>query len=248
MGVAARRSSTSRKSPSPRAPKYMSRMLRRFDPSLPAAQRWHFALASYNAGYGHVLDARALAPSIDKNHEEWLAHVDEAIVLLENPEYSEKARYGYCRGSEPQTYVAQHPELLRGLQRLGSRRGDREAGPMSRLADGRDTPPPSPGRRCHGRLPNARRWRPRCATAGHRDPSKWDRRFWNVQITDADARGMTLRVLCTAADASRAWDLRCDVREALIAWLNANHSDCLPRVRAELEKEDGDGSATARLS
>ena len=67
---------------------------------------------------------------------------------------------------------------------------------------------------------------------------KWDRRFWNVQITDADARGMTLRVLCTAADASRAWDLRCDVREALIAWLNANHSDCLPRVRAELEKED----------
>jgi small-conductance mechanosensitive channel len=68
---------------------------------------------------------------------------------------------------------------------------------------------------------------------------KWDRRFWNVQITDADARGMTLRVLCTAADASMAWDLRCDVRESLIAWLNANHPECLPRVRAELEKEDG---------
>ncbi len=70
----------------------------------------------------------------------------------------------------------------------------------------------------------------------------WDRRFWNIQITDADERGMTLRVLCTAADASRAWDLRCDVREALIGWLNTNHPDCLPRMRAELEKSDGEGS------
>ncbi|UCG73636.1 MAG: mechanosensitive ion channel [Chromatiales bacterium] len=74
----------------------------------------------------------------------------------------------------------------------------------------------------------------------------WNGRFWNVQISDADARGMTLRVLCTAADASRAWDLRCDVREWLIAWLNANHPDCLPRMRAELEKEDGDGKVSMK--
>jgi len=64
--------------------------------------------------------------------------------------------------------------------------------------------------------------------------AKFDGRFWNVQITDADERGMKLRILCTAADASNAWDLRCDVREALIAWLNENHSECLPRVRAEV--------------
>lgn len=66
---------------------------------------------------------------------------------------------------------------------------------------------------------------------------KFDGRFWNVQITDADAHGMTLRVLCTAADASEAWDLRCDVREALIAWLVREHPDCLPRVRGELEPD-----------
>jgi small-conductance mechanosensitive channel len=70
--------------------------------------------------------------------------------------------------------------------------------------------------------------------------SKFDGRFWNVQITDADARGMTLRILCTAADASNAWDLRCDVREALIAWLNEHHPDCLPRVRAELALRPGE--------
>ncbi len=69
---------------------------------------------------------------------------------------------------------------------------------------------------------------------------RWDGRFWNVQITDADAHGMTLRVLCTAGDASQAWDLRCDIREALIGWLNSNHPDCLPRVRAELAKDEQD--------
>lgn len=71
---------------------------------------------------------------------------------------------------------------------------------------------------------------------------KYDGRFWNVQITDADARGMTLRILCTAADASAAWDLRCDVREALIAWLAEKHPDCLPRVRAELDRGVGEAA------
>lgn len=55
---------------------------------------------------------------------------------------------------------------------------------------------------------------------------------------NTDARGMTLRVLCTAADASQAWDLRCDVHEALIDWLNTNQPDCLPRMRAELARDD----------
>lgn len=72
---------------------------------------------------------------------------------------------------------------------------------------------------------------------------KWDKRFWNVQITEADDRGMTLRILCTAADASAAWDLRCDLREALIAWLNENHPESLPRVRAELEGDGADAAA-----
>ncbi len=73
----------------------------------------------------------------------------------------------------------------------------------------------------------------------------YDGRFWNVQITDADAAGMSLRVLCTAGDASLAWDLRCDVREALVAWLNEHHPDCLPRVRAEVaQSPEGDGAAS----
>ncbi|MDT8319587.1 MAG: mechanosensitive ion channel [Xanthomonadales bacterium] len=69
------------------------------------------------------------------------------------------------------------------------------------------------------------------------DHPDWDQRFWNVQITDADAHGMTLRILCTAGDASAAWNLRCDLREALIGWLNEHHPESLPRVRAEIERD-----------
>lgn len=65
----------------------------------------------------------------------------------------------------------------------------------------------------------------------------YDGRFWNVQITDADDRGMTLRVLCTAADASKAWNLRCAVREQLIDWLQKSYPDSLPRLRAEVDEE-----------
>lgn len=68
----------------------------------------------------------------------------------------------------------------------------------------------------------------------------YDGRFWNVQITDADDRAMTLRVLCTAADASKAWNLRCAVREQLIDWLQKSYPDSLPRLRAEVDESSKD--------
>jgi small-conductance mechanosensitive channel len=63
----------------------------------------------------------------------------------------------------------------------------------------------------------------------------WDRRFWNLQVVDADARSMQLRVLVSASDSSNAWDLRCEVREKLIAHLQEHHPESLPRLRAVLE-------------
>ena len=61
----------------------------------------------------------------------------------------------------------------------------------------------------------------------------WDRRFWNLQVSDSSERTMQIRVLCTAADASKAWDLRCEVREKLILFIQKNHPRSLPRFRAE---------------
>jgi small-conductance mechanosensitive channel len=64
---------------------------------------------------------------------------------------------------------------------------------------------------------------------------EWDRRLCLLQVTDANERAMQLRALVSAVDASRAWDLRCRVREALIAFLRERYPESLPRLRAELE-------------
>jgi small-conductance mechanosensitive channel len=60
---------------------------------------------------------------------------------------------------------------------------------------------------------------------------RWDRRFWNLQVTDMKEETIELRVLVTARDASLAFDLRCDVREALIAFIADEMPEALPRRR-----------------
>ena len=56
-----------------------------------------------------------------------------------------------------------------------------------------------------------------------------------LQVTDATANTVLLRALVSSADASKNWDLRCLVRERLLAFLQEQHADALPRVRAEIE-------------
>jgi small-conductance mechanosensitive channel len=63
----------------------------------------------------------------------------------------------------------------------------------------------------------------------------WDRRFWNLQVTDATERAMQIRVLATAANSSKAWDLRCDIREQLIAFIQTHYTQSLPQLRARLD-------------
>lgn len=60
---------------------------------------------------------------------------------------------------------------------------------------------------------------------------RWDRRFWNLQVTDVKEETVELRVLVTARDAALAFDLRCDVREALLAFIAAEMPEALPRRR-----------------
>jgi small-conductance mechanosensitive channel len=66
------------------------------------------------------------------------------------------------------------------------------------------------------------------------DAPAWDGRVQVLQVTDTTERTMQLRVLVSAADSSQCWDLRCRVREGLIAYIQANYPHCLPRSRAEL--------------
>ncbi len=65
---------------------------------------------------------------------------------------------------------------------------------------------------------------------------KWDGKVAGLQVTDAKERTMELRALMSAADSSAAWDLRCEVREKLIEFVQKNYPEALPKTRAELRK------------
>lgn len=85
--------------------RYLDWLRERFDPELPVADRTWFALASYNAGHGHVYDARRLAAELGLNENRWFDNVEHAIRLLSKPKYAKKARHGWVRGGETAHYV-----------------------------------------------------------------------------------------------------------------------------------------------
>ena len=59
----------------------------------------------------------------------------------------------------------------------------------------------------------------------------WDRREWTLQVVDSTQSTIVVRVLASAADAPSAWDLKCEIRKALDAFLRDRHPGALPRVR-----------------
>ncbi len=62
-----------------------------------------------------------------------------------------------------------------------------------------------------------------------------DRKVNVLPVTDAKERPLEVRALASAADASLAWNLRCEVREKLVDFLQRNHQDSLPKIRGALE-------------
>jgi len=70
----------------------------------------------------------------------------------------------------------------------------------------------------------------------------WDGNVVNLQVVEATENTIQLRLLATASDASRAWDLRCELREKMIAYLQREHPDCLPRRRLEITNKGADRS------
>jgi hypothetical protein len=61
----------------------------------------------------------------------------------------------------------------------------------------------------------------------------------NLQVTAAKHETIELRALVSAANASAAWDLRCEVREALIAFLQREYPHALPKRRTEVTLSEG---------
>ncbi len=71
----------------------------------------------------------------------------------------------------------------------------------------------------------------------------WDGETWGVQVTDSTDKTMTVRPLMSAKNSGDAWNLRCEVREKLIAFVRENYPDALPRIRAEVDSGGGSKAA-----
>lgn len=84
---------------------YLAWLMQRFETDLDVAERTWFALAAYNAGIGHVRDARTLARRQGWNPDLWFGNVEKSMLLLSKKKYYKKARHGYVRGTEPVHYV-----------------------------------------------------------------------------------------------------------------------------------------------
>jgi small-conductance mechanosensitive channel len=61
--------------------------------------------------------------------------------------------------------------------------------------------------------------------------AKWDGAVHGLQVTDAKESTVELRLLVSARNSADLFDLRCNVRERMIGFLNENHPTALPTTR-----------------
>lgn len=60
----------------------------------------------------------------------------------------------------------------------------------------------------------------------------WDKKVNALQVTDIKERVIEVRALMSANTSGQAFDLRCYIRENLVAFIKENYPDCLPKTRA----------------
>lgn len=61
----------------------------------------------------------------------------------------------------------------------------------------------------------------------------WDGKVATLQVTGLGTETMQLRALMSSPDSSRSWNLQCEVRERLVAYLQDRCPWALPRLRTE---------------
>ena len=83
---------------------YLQRMMEKVPSSVPDDERIWFALAAYNMGYAHMLDARRLTEKQGGDPDSW-ADVKLRLPMLSQRRYYSQTTYGYARGHEAYNYV-----------------------------------------------------------------------------------------------------------------------------------------------
>jgi membrane-bound lytic murein transglycosylase F len=83
--------------------KYLRKLYDRYE-DIQEPDRTLIALASYNVGHGHIVDAQQIARQQNLNPNSW-ASLEQILPLLRYAKYYKKTKNGYCRGTEPVRYV-----------------------------------------------------------------------------------------------------------------------------------------------
>ncbi|WP_231730936.1 membrane-bound lytic murein transglycosylase MltF [Lacimicrobium alkaliphilum] len=84
---------------------YLQGLVERIPERIEYPDRLWFALAAYNVGMGHLEDARILTERQGGNPDIWV-DVKSRLPLLRQKRFYKTTRYGYARGDEAVTYVA----------------------------------------------------------------------------------------------------------------------------------------------
>lgn len=64
----------------------------------------------------------------------------------------------------------------------------------------------------------------------------YDGRVWRLHVTDTSEKTVELRALMSAGSAPDLWELRCEVREKMVTYLQEHYPDALPKMRAQLQE------------
>ncbi|HDR1053112.1 membrane-bound lytic murein transglycosylase MltF [Pasteurella multocida] len=83
---------------------YLHWLITQMPDTIKEDERIWFALAAYNMGLGHLLDARRLTKSLGGDPDNWL-DVKKNLPLLAEKRYYTGLKYGYARGYEAYHYV-----------------------------------------------------------------------------------------------------------------------------------------------
>lgn len=83
---------------------YLQFLMGKIPDTIPEGERIWFALAAYNMGYGHMLDARQLTKKQHGDPDSWM-HVKTRLPMLSQKRYYKDTVYGHARGHEAYKYV-----------------------------------------------------------------------------------------------------------------------------------------------
>jgi membrane-bound lytic murein transglycosylase F len=84
--------------------RYLRNLIDKVPAHIPDPDRTWIAVASYNVGFGHVLDAQKLASQRGDNPDKWV-DIKATLPLLSKKKWYKQTRFGYARGWEPVRYV-----------------------------------------------------------------------------------------------------------------------------------------------